>query len=315
MSAPALPASGAAAAPSAAPAAADAVAADRARVAAAATAVRARFDRVPAVGIILGTGLGGLAARIDVAARIDYADVPGMPLSTVESHAGRLLCGTLAGRPVVALQGRFHRYEGYALQDVTLPVRLLHALGARTLLVSNACGGMHPLWSAGDLMLIADHLNLLGDVPLIGPNDDALGARFPEFSEPYDGALRALARDVARRAGVALREGVYAAVPGPNLETRAEYRMLRALGADVVGMSTVPEVIAARHAGMRVLGLSIVTDLCLPDALEPATLEQILAVAGRAEPLLTTVAEGVIARLDEAPPAAAAPPPPTMEST
>jgi purine-nucleoside phosphorylase len=264
---------------------------------AAATAIRARFSERPSAAIILGTGLGGLAADIRVAAAIEYAEIPGFPLSTVESHAGRLLCGTLAGKPVVAMQGRFHRYEGYSLQQVTFPVRVLRALGADTLIVSNACGGLNPLWSAGDLMLIADHINLLADSPLIGPNDDRLGPRFPDLSCPYDTRLRALARDVAAQARVALREGVYVAVPGPNLETRAEYRFLRAIGADVVGMSTVPEVLVAIHAGMRVLGLSIITDMCLPDALEPATVERIVAVAGRAEPKLTELVRGVMARL------------------
>jgi purine-nucleoside phosphorylase len=273
-------------------------AAGRARLAAAADAVRARWDRAPEAAVILGTGLGGLAARMEVEVAIPYDAIPGMPLSTVESHAGRLLCGTLAGRRVVAMQGRFHRYEGYSLADVTFPVRVLRALGAPTLVVSNACGGMHPLWAPGDLMLIADHLNLLGDNPLVGPNDDALGPRFPDMSEPYDARLRAAARAVAVERGITLREGVYAAVPGPNLETRAEYRMLRLLGADVVGMSTVPEVIVARHGGMRVLGLSIITDQCLPDALEPATVEQIIAVAQRAEPALADVVCGVLARLD-----------------
>jgi len=174
---------------------------------------------------------------------------------------------------------------------------VLRALGAETLIVSNACGGMHPLWAPGDLMLIADHLNLLGDNPLIGPNDDALGPRFPDMSEPYDGGLRAIAREVALANGITLREGVYAAVQGPNLETRAEYRFLRAVGADVVGMSTVPEVIVARHGGMRVLGLSILTDQCLPDALEPSSIAQIIAVARAAEPKLATVVRGVLARL------------------
>jgi purine-nucleoside phosphorylase len=249
--------------------------------------------------VILGTGLGGLARRMEVEATVPYDAIPGMPLSTVESHAGRLLCGTLAGRRVIAMQGRFHRYEGYSLADVTFPVRVLRALGSRALVVSNACGGMHPLWAPGDLMLIADHINLLGDSPLIGPNDDALGPRFPDMSDAYDAGLRALARDVAAGRGLPLREGVYVAVPGPNLETRAEYRMLRALGADVVGMSTVPEVIVARHAGMRVLGLSIITDQCLPDALAPATVEQIIAVAQRAEPALADVVCGVLARMDE----------------
>ena len=265
-------------------------------VEAAAAVVRERFARVPAAGIILGTGLGALAREIAVDATIEYAEIPGFPLSTVESHAGRLLCGTLGGKPVVAMQGRFHRYEGYTLQQVTFPVRVLRALGAPTLVVSNACGGMNPLWAPGDLMLIADHINLLGDSPLVGANDDRLGARFPDMSEPYDAGLRAIAREVALGAGFTLREGVYVAVAGPNLETRSEYRMLRALGADVVGMSTVPEVLVAKHAGMRVLGLSIITDQCLPDALEPATLERILAVAATAEPKLTTVVRGVLER-------------------
>jgi purine-nucleoside phosphorylase len=183
------------------------------------------------------------------------------------------------------------------LQQVTFPVRVMRALGARTLIVSNACGGMHPLWAPGDLMVIADHINLLGDNPLIGPNDDALGPRFPDMSAPYDPTLRALARDVARARRIVLREGVYVAVAGPNLETRAEYRMLRALGADVVGMSTVPEVIVAVHGGMRVLGLSIITDQCLPDALVPATLDHILATARGAEPALSAVVRDVIAQL------------------
>jgi purine-nucleoside phosphorylase len=266
-------------------------------IAEAADAVRAGFAAAPDVAIILGTGLGALGREIDVKATIEYANIPGFPLSTVESHAGRLLCGTLGGKTVIAMQGRFHRYEGYSLQQVTFPVRVLRALGATTLLVSNACGGMHPLWEAGDLMVIADHINLLGDNPLVGANDDRLGPRFPDMSSPYDPVLRALAREVAAERGLTLREGVYVAVPGPNLETRAEYRMLRTLGADVVGMSTVPEVIVAVHGGMRVLGVSIITDLCLPDALEPASLEKILAVAGRAEPKLTTLVRGVLERL------------------
>jgi purine-nucleoside phosphorylase len=266
-------------------------------IAAAADAVRTHFATAPDVALILGTGLGALGREIAVQSTIEYADIPGFPLSTVESHAGRLLCGTLGGKTVIAMQGRFHRYEGYTLQQVTFPVRVLRALGARTLIVSNACGGMHPLWEAGDLMVIADHINLLGDNPLVGVNDDRLGPRFPDMSAPYDPELRALAHAVALEQHLTLREGVYVAVAGPNLETRAEYRMLRALGADVVGMSTVPEVIVAVHGGMRVLGLSIVTDLCLPDALEPASLEKILAVAGRAEPKLTSLVQGVLGRL------------------
>jgi purine-nucleoside phosphorylase len=267
------------------------------RVQAAAEVVRQRFSARPQVAIILGTGLGDLASRIERPVVVPYGDIPDFPVPTVESHAGRLLCGWLSGRPVVAMQGRFHRYEGYTLGQVTFPVRVLQALGAGILVVSNACGGMHPLWAVGDLMLIADHINLLGDNPLIGPNDDRLGPRFPDMSMPYDPELRRLAREVARDLGLTLREGVYVAVTGPNLETRAEYRMLRALGADVVGMSTVPEVIVAVHGGMRVLGISIITDLCLPDALQPARVEDIVATARRAEPSLTALVSGVVERL------------------
>ena len=263
----------------------------------AADAVRARFGAVPEVGIVLGTGLGALAREITTTATIEYPAIPGFPKSTVESHAGRLLCGTLGGKTVVAMQGRFHRYEGYSLQQVTFPIRVLKALGAKSLIVSNACGGMHPDWNAGDLMLITDHINLLGDNPLIGANDDRLGPRFPDMSEPYDRALGGMARSVARERKITLREGVYVAVAGPNLETRAEYRMLRALGADVVGMSTVPEVIVAVHAGLRVLGLSIITDMCIPEELEPASLERIIATASKAEPNLTTVVRGVLERM------------------
>jgi purine-nucleoside phosphorylase len=267
------------------------------RIAAAVNVVRSRFARRPDAAIILGTGLGALAREIEVEHAIDYSDIPHFPLSTVESHAGRLLCGRLGGRTVVAMEGRFHRYEGYSLQQVTFPIRVLRALGAETLIVSNACGGMRAEWPAGDLMLIADHINLLGDNPLIGPNDASLGPRFPDMSDPYDAGLRTLARAVAAERGLTLREGVYVAVTGPNLETRAEYRMLRTLGADVVGMSTVPEVIVAIHAGMRVLGVSIITDVCLPDTLKPTTVGEILAVAAAAEPKLTALVRGVLERL------------------
>ena len=263
-----------------------------------ATGVVRRRTRIrPDVAIVLGTGLGGLAAEIEVEAAIPYKDIPGFPLSTVESHAGRLLLGRLGQRPVVAMQGRFHRYEGYDLAAVTFPVRVMQALGARVLFVSNACGGMNPLWSPGDLVLLSDHINLLGDNPLIGANDDRLGPRFPDMSAPYDPELRALARSTALELGITLREGVYVAVPGPNLETRSEYRMLRMMGADVVGMSTVPEVIVAVHAGMRTLGISIITDQCLPDALEPADIGRIIATAGRAEPSLTRLIVGLAERV------------------
>ena len=263
----------------------------------AATVVRGRCSFTPEVGIVLGTGLGGLVKEIDARATIPYEEIPGFPLSTVESHAGRLILGTLRGRNVVAMQGRFHRYEGYSLQEVTFPVRVMHALGAKTLVVTNVSGGMHPLWAPGDLVLIADHINLLGDNPLIGRNDERLGPRFPDMSDPYDARLRATVRALALEQGVTLREGVYVSVPGPNLETRAEYRMLRAMGADIVGMSTVPEVIVAVHQGMKVAGLSIVTDQCLPDALVPADIEHIIAIANGAEPKLTRLVAALVQQI------------------
>ena len=269
------------------------------RVQKSADSVRARWNHTAQVGIVLGTGLGKLAEVIENPTIIDYPEIPDFPVSTVESHAGRLLCGTLSGKRVVAMQGRFHRYEGYTLQQVTFPVRVMRELGAHTLIVSNACGSVRSDWKPGDLMLIADHINLLGDNPLIGPNDDRLGTRFPDMSDPYVGSLRELAREVAKSLGIEprLREGVYVAVPGPSLETRAEYSMIRSLGGDVVGMSTVPEVIVAVHAGMKVLGISIITDEAVPETLKPTTLEQIVAAAGHAEPALTALVRGVIGRL------------------
>jgi purine-nucleoside phosphorylase len=267
------------------------------RVERAADVVRKRSQVRPDVGIILGTGLGGLADEIEGAVSIPYQEIPGFPLSTVESHAGRLLVGRIGSRAVVAMQGRFHRYEGYDLADVTFPVRVLRALGVTTLIVSNACGGMNPLWAPGDLVLLSDHINLLGDNPLVGLNDERLGPRFPDMSDPYDSELRALARAAALELGLILREGVYVAVPGPSLETRAEYRMLRTLGADVVGMSTVPEIIVAAHSGMRALGIAIITDQCLPDALEPADIGRIIATATKAEPSLTRLIGSVVGRL------------------
>jgi purine-nucleoside phosphorylase len=269
----------------------------RERIAESVEAIQGRCALRPEAAIILGTGLGGLAERIELEASIPYEEIPHFPLSTVESHTGRLLLGRLGGRPVVAMQGRFHRYEGYSLQQVTFPVRVMRALGAGTLVVSNACGGMNPFWRPGDLVLIADHINLLGDNPLIGPNDDELGPRFPDMSSVYDPGLRELAREVAAERRIPLRSGVYVAVAGPNLETRAEYRMLRTMGADVVGMSTVPEVIVAIHGGMRVMGISIITDACLPDALEEADIARIIETARGAEPSLTALVEGVVARM------------------
>lgn len=259
--------------------------------------VHGRSGLQPRVGVILGTGLGGLATEIDVETEISYEDLPHFPLPTVESHSGRLILGTLDGVSVVAMQGRFHLYEGYSLQDVTFPVRVMGALGADTLVVSGAVGGMNPLWDLGDLMLLDDHINLLGENPLTGPNLDALGPRFPDMSRPYDRELQEIAISSAMELGITLRRGVYVAVAGPNLETRAEYRMLRRLGADVVGMSTVPEVIVARHQGLRVLGIAIITDLCLPDALEVADVPQIIATAMAAEPELTSLIRTVIGKL------------------
>lgn len=263
----------------------------------AADAIRERFPHEAEIGIILGTGLARIADRIDVEAAIDYDDIPGFVEPTVEVHRGRLLLGTLSGRRVVAMQGRFHRYEGYTLQQVTFPVRVMRALGAESLIVSGASGGMNPLWAPGEIVLIDDHINLLGDNPLIGRNWEELGPRFPDMSEPYDRAYQELAMEVALELGIRLNRGVYVSVPGPNLETRAEYRMLRMIGADIVGMSTVPEVIVGIHAGMRVLGLSIITDACLPDALEPARVEDIIAIAQAAEPRLADLVEAIVARM------------------
>lgn len=260
--------------------------------------VRRRSRLEPEVALVLGTGLGKtMVERLEIEAAIPYEEIPHFPVCTVDSHAGRLLLGRLDGRPVVAMHGRFHRYEGYTLQQIALPIRVMRQLGAGTLILSGACGGMNPLWDVGDLVLIDDHINLLGDNPLIGPNLDELGPRFPDMSEPYDRGLQALAEEVALELRITLRRGVYVAVPGPNLETRAEYRMLRAMGADVVGMSTVPEVITARHMGMRVMAVSIITDRCLPDALAPTGIEEIIRVAGEAEPKVTELVRGVLARL------------------
>lgn len=271
----------------------------RARIAAAAKFIKGRLPRGfrPEMGIILGTGLGGVADDIANRRSIPYARIPGFPVSTVQGHKGEMLAGTLRGRPVLAMEGRFHHYEGYTLQEVVLPVRVLRALGCDTLVVTNACGGLDPLFRSGDLMVIDDHINLFGDSPLRGPNDDDLGPRFPDVGRIYDADLVALAEAMAMKAGITLRKGVYAALPGPQLETRAEYRMLRILGAHVIGMSTVPETIAACHAGMRVLGFSVVTDMCLPDHLEPVDLDRILATAAAAGPRLSRVLLDCVERM------------------
>jgi purine-nucleoside phosphorylase len=266
-----------------------------AKVEEATAAIRDQWKRVPHAGIILGTGLGGLVEKIDVEASIEYADVPHFPRSTAVSHRGRLVCGTLVGLPVLAMEGRFHMYEGYPLDQITLPVRVMKALGAKLLVVSNACGGMNPYYRGGDIMVIEDHINLMGGNPLIGINDERLGPRFPDMCEPYDQKLVDRALETARRENIHAHKGVFVAVSGPNLETRAEYRFLRMIGADVVGMSTVPEVIVAVHSGLRVVGFSIVTDMCLPDALEPANVPKIIATANAAEPNLCKLVMGVLA--------------------
>ena len=249
------------------------------------------------IGIILGTGLGGLVNEISIEHEIDYADLPHFPLSTVESHQGKLIFGKINGKDVVAMQGRFHYYEGYTMQQITYPVRLMKFLGVKTLIVSNACGGMNPIYQRGDIMLMVDHINLLGDNPLIGKNADELGPRFPDMSEPYDLELIKIAEEVALENKVKVQKGVYVAVPGPNLETKAEYRFLRAIGADVVGMSTIPENIVANHMGMKVLGISIITDECFPDSLKPAKVEEIIATAMKTEPKMTLIMKEVIKRL------------------
>jgi purine-nucleoside phosphorylase len=258
--------------------------------------VRSRWAETPMIGIVLGTGLGALAQEISTPVAIPYPEIPYFPRSTVESHRGQLVCGTLAGHVVVAMEGRFHLYEGYTPSQVTFPIRVMRELGCRLLIVSNASGGLNPQYEKGDLMVIEDHINLMGVNPLIGPNDERLGHRFPDMVAPYDRELQNLALQVALEENIVAHRGVYVAVTGPNLETRAEYRFLRCIGADVVGMSTVPEVLVAVHAGMKVLGFSIATDMCLPDALEPVRIEDILAVANQAEAKLRTIVKGVLSR-------------------
>ena len=262
----------------------------------AAAVIRTFSKKRPSVGIILGTGLGKLAADIKRKTAIPYTEIPNFPQTTVATHAGEMVIGELAGKTVAALSGRFHYYEGYSMMEISLPVRVLKALGAKVLVVSGATGAMNPQYRHGDLVVIEDHINLMGDNPLIGPNDDMLGPRYPDMSAPYDRKLIDLAMQAALKMGVRCHTGVYVAVAGPNLETRAEYRFLRTVGADVVGMSVVPEVIAAVHAGLRVLGIAVVTDMCLPDALKPADIVEIIKIANAAERKLTPIVEKVIAR-------------------
>jgi purine-nucleoside phosphorylase len=259
--------------------------------------IRTKTDMKPGIGIILGTGLGGLVKEIKKEIVIDYGKIPHFPVSTVESHHGKLIFGSLSGKNIVAMQGRFHMYEGYDLKQVTFPVRVMKFLGVESLLISNAAGALNPLFQKGDVMIMSDHINLLGDNPLIGPNDDELGPRFPDMSEAYSKELIALAEQSALDLKIRVQKGVYVAMPGPNLETRAEYRFLRTIGADAIGMSTVPEDIVAVHMGIKVLGFSILTDECFPDALKPALLEEILKVAMKAEPKMTAIMKEVVKRM------------------
>lgn len=260
--------------------------------------LRSQWTGTPQLGLILGTGLGGLADEIEAEVRIPYAEIPHFPTSTVESHAGQLTCGTLRGRSVVAMEGRFHYYEGYSLQEVTFPVRVMKALGVETLFITNAAGGMNPQYELADVVIIEDHINFLPDNPLRGVNDDNLGPRFPDMLEPYNQGLVKLARETALELAIPAHKGVFVVVAGPNLETRAEYRMLRQWGADVVGMSTVPEAIVAKHADLKTVAFSIVTDLCLPDALEPVDIQKILEVAGRGGERLGRLIGRMIEKLD-----------------
>ncbi|MBN2713773.1 MAG: purine-nucleoside phosphorylase [Planctomycetes bacterium] len=260
--------------------------------------IKAKFSTAPVVGIILGTGLGNLARRIDNAVEIPYSDIPNFPVSTVQSHAGQLVCGFLNGKPVVAMEGRFHYYEGYTLDQVTFPVRVMKAIGAKGLIVTNACGGMNPQHEKGDIMIIEDHINLMGLNPLIGPNDESLGPRFPDMIEPYDQKILRQAEDIAMRKGIRTQRGVYLAVTGPCLETRAEYKFMRMIGGDAVGMSTAPEAIVAVHAGLRVLGMGVITDICLPDALEPVKIDEIIAVANGAGPKLEEIIVDAVAEVE-----------------
>lgn len=258
--------------------------------------IRQVWSGTPRAGMILGTGLGRLTQQIEVEATIPYSDIAHFPVSTAPGHAGRLVCGKLRGVPIVAMEGRLHYYEGYSLQQVTFPVRVIKALGAELLIATNAAGGINPQLDLADLVLIEDHINLLPDNPLRGVNDDRLGPRWPDMSAPYDRELVTLARRSALELGIGVHKGVFVAVAGPNLETRAEYRMLKLLGADVVGMSTVPEVIAAVHGGLKVLAFSVVTDMCLPDHLEAAEVPKILENADLGGQKLSRLIPEVLAR-------------------
>ncbi len=259
--------------------------------------IQSKTETAPKIGIVLGTGLGGLVKEIDIDAVFPYSEIPGFVSSTVESHEGRLIIGTLSGQKIIAMQGRFHYYEGFSMQEITFPIRVMKSLGSSILIISNAAGGMNPDFNKGDLVLIKDHINLLGNNPLIGINDKEMGTRFPDMSKPYSERLVQLAREVSKKNNILLHEGVYVAVTGPSLETRAEYRFLRMIGADMVGMSTVPESIVAVQMGMEVLGITIISDMCLPDNLEPVDINEIIKTCESAEPELTILVKEVINKI------------------
>jgi purine-nucleoside phosphorylase len=249
------------------------------------------------IGIILGTGLGSLGNQIETECEIDYKDIPHFPLSTVESHSGKLIFGSLSGKKVVAMKGRFHFYEGYSMKEVTFPVRVMRKLGVDTLLVSNACGGLNPAQEVGDVMLISDHINLFPENPLRGKNFDDLGPRFPDMSDTYSSRLIEKALQIAGEKGINLHTGVYCGVEGPNLETPAEYNYLRTIGGDAVGMSTVPEVLVARHSGMEVFGISAITDLGVPGRIHKVSLEDVIRAAGKAEPVMSMIMRELLVRI------------------
>ncbi|MGD8605452.1 MAG: purine-nucleoside phosphorylase [Anaerolineales bacterium] len=269
----------------------------RAKVNEAVKYIQGEVDFKPTIGIILGTGLGSLVDGIEMVKEVGYEMIPHFPVSTVESHAGRLLFGRLREKPVVCMQGRFHYYEGYSFKQIGFPMRVLKALGMETLIVSNAAGGLNPNFAPGDIMLIKDHINFFPGNPLIGPNDDQFGDRFPDMFEVYNHRYQAIAREVALDMKIKLQEGVYVGLTGPCLETAAEYRMFRGFGADAVGMSTVPEVLTAHHQHNKILAFSIVTDMGLPDNMHPCSLEDVIGTAARTEPVLRDLIAGCVERM------------------
>ena len=261
--------------------------------------VRSRIGQHPHIGLLIGTGLAESVSHMKRTVSVDYRDIPNFPISTVPTHRGALLFGSIRGRRVLAMQGRFHYYEGYTMRDITLPVRVMQLLGVNTLIVLNASGGINPSLNTGDIMVIADHINLTGSNPLIGPNVDEWGPRFPDMTQVYDPKLIAVAEEAALENGIPVQKGVYVGLPGPSLETRAEIRFLKTIGADAVGLSTIPEVIAAAHGGMAILGLSVITNMNLPDDPQPCRVDDIIATAEAATPRVQAVIEGVVERLPE----------------